>query len=430
MARSCDVLVLGGGPAGSTAAILLARQGWKVTLLEKEHFPRFHIGESLLPFGNTLLQELGVWDDLVRGGFTVKPGADFHAGDGNGMLRSDFRRFLGDEFGRTFQVDRASFDHLLIRRAAAAGAEVHEGTRAEIEVLDETGVRVIAHGPEGGESWEARWLLDCTGRDAVLGRHLGLPKSDLGMEKKLAVYAHFRGVRRNDGPWEGNISIVRLEGGWFWIIPLREGITSVGLVQPIARYREAGGVPQEVFARACAASPEMRFRMKASERASDWHTTSDYTFRHHRTAGPRWVLCGDAAGFIDPIFSSGVRVAMQSAGHAAELVGTGLREGRPLRSPEQAAYHRKFTRMTGAFLRMIRMFYDNHGFEVFISASELLGIRRAVVDVVGGNTEPSWGVRWRQELFFLICRLQRWVRLAPRLPLFRSPVRPEAAPAP
>jgi len=427
MAEARDVVVLGGGPAGSTAAILLAREGWKVTLLEKERFPRFHIGESLLPFGNTLLKDLGIWEDLVQGGFTVKPGADFHAGDGHGMLRSDFSRFLGEEFGRTFQVDRASFDHLLLRKAGEAGAEVREGTRAEVVELGSGGVRVRAHGESGAEDYEARWLLDCTGRDATVGRHLGLPKSDLGMAKKLAVYAHFRGVRRNEGAWEGNISIVRLEGGWFWIIPLREGITSVGLVQPMARFREAGGEPREVFERACTGSPEMRFRMKAAERASDWHITSDYTFRHHRTAGARWILCGDAAGFIDPIFSSGVRVAMESAARAARLAGRCLKEGRGLSASEQADYHRKFVRMTGAFLRMIRMFYDNHGFEVFINASGLLGLQRAVVDVVGGNTEPSWGVKWRQELFFAICRLQRWVKFAPRLPLFTAAARARAA---
>lgn len=419
-APSYDVIIAGGGPAGSTAGIILAQAGKKVLILEREKFPRFHIGESLLPYGNDLLKELGIWDRLMRDGHIVKPGADFVPADSQGLQRSDFGRFLGAEHAAAFQVDRASFDQLLLDRAREAGCEVREETRAEVTALTPDGVAVRTHHADGVGEAAARWLVDATGRDILVGRREGLPKSDLKLDKKIAVFAHFEGVRRNEGKWAGNITIVRRRGGWFWVIPLRNGITSVGLVQKLADFKASGLKPEESFQQAVTDSAEMRFRMKNASVTGEWHVASDYTFRHHKMSGRRWILAGDAAGFIDPIFSSGVRVAMQSGHDAAKLVARADAAGRGLTWWEQRTYRKSFEQMTGTFLRMIRMFYDDRGFEVFLNPTRFLGLQQAVVDIVGGNGRPAFSVRWRQHVFFAFCVLQRWFRVVPPLPMFQS----------
>ncbi len=417
---SYDVIIAGGGPAGSTAGITLAQQGKKVLILEREKFPRFHIGESLLPYGNDLLKKLGIWEQLERDSHIVKPGADFVPADSQGLQRSDFGRFLGPEYATAFQVDRASFDQLLLDRAREVGCEVHEETRAEIVALTSEGVTVKAHDASGSREVTAGWLVDATGRDILLGRREALPRTDLNMEKKIAVYAHFEDVRRNEGKWAGNITIVRRKGGWFWIIPLRNGITSVGLVQMLSEFKASGLKPEEFFLSAVESSAEMVFRMKSAAPLGEWHVTSDYTFRHRVMSGSRWILVGDAAGFIDPIFSSGVRVAMQSGHDAAQLLVGADGAGRGLSWWERRRYQQSFEQMTGTFLRMIRMFYDDRGFEVFLNPTRFLGLQQAVVDIVGGNGHPSWSVRCRQHVFFTFCRLQRWFRIVPPLPLFKA----------
>ncbi len=415
---SWDVIIAGGGPAGCTAGILLGRAGLRVLILEREKFPRFHIGESLLPYGNGLLRELGVWDRLVRDGFVPKFGADFVAADSAGMVRSDFGRFLGAPLAHTFQVDRASFDAMLMERAREEGCEVREETRGEIVELGRSGVQLRAVSGGGTREESGRWLVDAAGRGSLAGRFLALGRTGLGMAKRIAVFSHFEGVRRNEGKWEGNTTVVRREDGWFWIIPLREGRTSVGLIQELGAYRRRGLEREAAFARAVAESAEMRYRMDGAREVGGWHVESDYTFRHLRLAGERWILAGDAAGFIDPIFSSGVRVAMESARDAARLVMGAAAAGRGLTGWERFGYRRRFERMTGRFLRMIKTFYDDRGFEVFMNPGGRLDMQRAVVDIVGGNTSPRWDVLAAQELFFLACRVHGHFRLVPPLPVF------------
>lgn len=202
---------------------------------------------------------------------------------------------------------------------------------------------------------------------------------------------------------------------WCWFIPLNADKTSVGLVQLLADFKQQGVGIEESFQQAVAAHTELRFRLKRAERLIPFHTEGEYTFRFHRAAGPRWLLAGDAAGFIDPIFSSGVMVALRSSQRAVQAILAADAASRPLSAREQGGYTRDVHKMTNSFLAMIRMFYDRRAFEVFMGPSPVLGLPRAVVNLVGGNTDLPWNLRWRVWVFYALCRLQRHRAFAPPL---------------
>jgi flavin-dependent dehydrogenase len=268
---------------------------------------------------------------------------------------------------------------------------------------------------------QARWIVDGSGRTSVVGHALKVPKNDLGMPKKLAVFSHFKNVFRNEGAAAGHIIIVRLENGWFWFIPLDSEKTSVGLVQTIDSLKAQGLKPEESFQKAVEENTEIRFRMKKAERLESFRTESDYTFRHEVAAGPRWLLAGDAAGFIDPIFSSGVMVALRSSQLAAKAILKADAEGRALSSSEQNTYTRGVKKMTSCFLNMIRMFYDRSAFEVFMGPHPKLDMPRAALNLVAGNTDLSWDLQWRVWVFYAMCKLQKYFAFAPRLSFEESP---------
>ncbi|SDU05049.1 clorobiocin biosynthesis protein Clo-hal [Verrucomicrobium sp. GAS474] len=414
-----DLVVIGGGPAGSTAAALLAAAGKKVLVLEREAFPRFHIGESLLPYGNDVLKELGLWEKLHAGGFMPKYGAEFTLGNAAGIQRFLFRRNLAPEYGQTFQVERAKFDHLLLQNAEEKGAVVLQQSKVTSLATTESGATVTYEREGASATVTASWLLDASGRTALLGNALKLPKDDLGMRKKIAVFSHFKGVYRNEGEAAGHITIVRLEDAWCWFIPLDAEKTSVGLVQYLDAFKAAGRTPEESFHHAVSAHTELRFRLKDAARLRDFHTEGEYTFRFDRAAGPRWLLAGDAAGFIDPIFSSGVMVALRSSQLAAKAILKADADAVPrgLTGGEQRRYTREVKKMTTTFLNMIRMFYDRSSFEVFMAPRAPAGLLRAVLHLVAGDTNLSWPIRWRVRAFYALCRLQRHRAIAPRLTL-------------
>ncbi len=210
-----DAIIVGGGPGGSTAGALLAKGGSRVLVLEREVFPRFHIGESLLPFGNDVLQESGAWPKIQAAGFQPKYGAEFFVGNGSRWQRFWFAQGLVPGYAQTFQVERSKFDQVLLDHAASCGCEVRQGCAAKQVARESDGWRVTtAEGEARG-----RWLVDASGRDTFLGRTLNLEKKPLDIPKRIAVYAHFKGVYRNPGNAEGHITIVRLKDGWFWLIP-------------------------------------------------------------------------------------------------------------------------------------------------------------------------------------------------------------------
>lgn len=414
--ETIDVLVGGGGPGGCAAAIHLARAGLRVTLLEREAHPRFRIGESLLPYGNDLLRELGVWDRIrADGGFMIKRGAEFCTADGAHAQRFSFARGLGADNAFTYQVERSRFDAILFSQAAAEGCVTRE--RAAITALRPADDHVEVDYHEAGvpRTVRARYFVDATGRDAIAGRLLALSKRATQATRRVATYAHFRGVARNEGETAGNIIIVRAPGGWFWFIPLDAEKTSVGYVRRVADFKAAGLSPGDDFAAAAARFPAIAERLRGAERVGDFHTTGDYSYRFASFAPhPRVMLAGDAAGFVDPIFSSGVMMALKSARLAARLIVA--RRGGSIGAWSRRRYTADVRRMMDLYGGIIEAFYDDPSFEIFMHPEPIWNLQLAVLAVVGGNTELPWSLRWRLGAFHVFRRVQRWVPLAPRLP--------------
>lgn len=411
-----DVLIIGGGPAGSTAAAFARQRGLSVLLFEKETFPRFRIGESLLPHGNALLRESGVWPAVERAGFVRKYGALFATADGAVQKEVLFSDGIVRGLESTFQVERSRFDALLLDHARALGAEVRTG-HTVVTVRSDPGAGAAEadiRRPDGSvERVTARWILDAAGREhhhpSGLKQELDPPR----LARRVAVYSHFLGVPRAPGRAAGHTVVVRLEQGWFWLIPISEEKTSVGLVAPVEALRRAGGDAASFFQQEVARSAKLRDLMAGATATQPFRVTADYSYFRRRLAGPRELLLGDAGGFLDPIFSSGVYVALYSARRAVELVARAHAEGRALNAGEQSRYTRTLKHHAGVFEALIRAFYDNDSFAVFMSPRPPLRIDRGVNSIVAGHARLTWPIWWRLKVFLLVCRLQK------RLPLAR-----------
>lgn len=403
-----DVIIVGGGPGGSTAGSVLAKAGKRVLILERERFPRFHVGESLIPYGNDVLREIGAFEKLAQQGFMEKLGAEFVLGNSKAAINIVFGRYLKSGYAQTFQVERSKFDHLLLENAESLGCEVWQDAKVKSAQVTEEGATVTCEKDGQTHEISSQWILDASGRDAFLGRQLQLPKTDLGLPKKFATFAHFRGVKRNDAPYHGHITIVRLDFGWFWMIPLDAEKTSIGLVQTLDHFKSTGLTPGECFEHVVSTSTELQRRMAGAERVNEYHFAGDYTYRHLQNAGPRWLLIGDAAGFIDPIFSSGVMLAIRSGHAAAKEVAAADAKGGPLSARAQKRYTKRVGEMCQVFLNMIRMFYNNTSFEVFMDADPPKGMEWAVNNLVAGNTRMGWRLRLQVWLFYTVCTLHRY----------------------
>lgn len=400
-----DVIVIGGGPAGSTAATLLAQQGLSVTLLERERFPRFQIGESLLPYNNDLFARLGVTDQLLAGDYFPKYGAQFITGDGGIEYTFRFDQRLRDPYRRSFQVKRAEFDHLLLKNAEQHGVDVRQETPVTSLDLSDPEKAVV-------NGLEARFVVDASGHGSVVGARVG-GRYEMESLKKIAFFAHYKGVPRPEGKNAGNTIIVVLRNAWFWLIPVTGDLMSVGLVVDREHYLRCGLQPQELLEQTIASSPFLAERMKDAERVTQIHARKDFSFRMRNIIGPNYALAGDAAGFLDPIFSTGVFMAMKSADMVSAAVAERLGKGS---MKKLTAYEREINRGLDEYLRFIEHFYRREFLEVFLHPSERWGMLDAIVGVLGGDVFHARDKRFRLALFFFLVKLQKLLgTIAPRI---------------
>ena len=327
--QTVDVIVIGGGPAGSTAASLLADQGKRVVLFEKAKFPRFHIGESLLPANLPLLERLGVNDEVAAIAMP-KYGVEFVSPWHSHRTTLEFAECWDKSMPKAYQVRRADFDDILLRNARKRGVEVHEQHKVStVEFLpDHAGARVSVQ-DEHGESRQlaCSYVLDASGRDTFLANKL---KSKLKNPKhnSAAVFAHVQGAARLAGKQEGNITIFWFEHGWFWFIPLTDGVTSVGAVCWPYYLKSRKTDLAQFFHDSVALCPPLAERLKGARLVSEVEATGNYSYSNERTHGANYLLLGDAFAFIDPIFSSGVFLAMNSGVAAAQTVAECFAEPR------------------------------------------------------------------------------------------------------
>lgn len=406
-----DVAVIGGGPAGSTAATLLARAGRQVAVFEKERFPRFHIGESLLPRSLPTLARLGVLEKIESGAFVRKFGAGISSGCGKRDVRFYFKDGFRSRGDHAFQVERAGFDKILLDHAAQSGAHVHEQTSVSEVALDKDCVRLKT--TKG--HFEARYLLDCSGRNALVGSQLRMkrPYADLN---KFAVFAHYEDVPRPDGI-DGTLTrMVRTPDTWFWLIPLSPTKMSVGVVMDTETFRSRKSSPESVLEAEIAATPPLRDQLSGCRRCTPVHTSGDYSYCNERLHGERWLLAGDAAGFIDPIFSSGVFLAILGAEQAADSISAALID--PKSAPTRfARYERQMRSIMRIYLDFVRAWYRQEFVETVLSPRNILDIVPAVNAVLAGNVDHSIALSWRLALFRTIVKIQRYIPLCPRLAL-------------
>jgi flavin-dependent dehydrogenase len=406
----CDVAVVGGGPAGATVSAFLARAGLAVVCFEREQFPRFHVGESLLPASLPLFDRLGVRQQVEAAGFQRKNGAVFAEEASGREVTLNFRR--GPSWDdHAYNVPRADFDRLLLDHATKEGAVVREGAEVREVALHDTGARLTVDSGRGaGEEVEAAFLVDASGRDALVASRLGrrMPLPDIG---KAALFAHYRGARRWSGRMEGHLRAYLFDDGWFWWIPFSGDLTSVGVVLHRRAFRDRRGSLEGLFEDMVAASPAVSGGLAGATRVTPVHRVANFSYRTEPAVGDRFVAIGDAVVFVDPVFSTGVYVAMQSAELAAGVIVRAFRDGE-FRAGRFDGYRRRVEAGTALFFEFIERYYDPAFLDVFFAPHPPAVLKDALTTIFAGGAflgRPLWlrarlacvraavaGTRWRR----------------------------------
>ncbi|MCB1063568.1 MAG: tryptophan 7-halogenase [Verrucomicrobiae bacterium] len=410
-----DAIIVGGGPAGATAAWFLAKAGKRALVIEKETFPRFHIGESLLPYNLPLFEEMGLMPALRGAGFMEKYGAQFVLPDGSQRAEIEFGKGRFTDQPMSYQVERSKFDDILLRHAEAAGVEVREGMSVkDFQIEEGTGVTVTAQNGGPPEDFRAKFLIDASGTANLTGNREGL-KEGYGNHRKFAIYGHFTGIPLpEDSRKRGDILIYRLKDAWFWFIPLSDDKVSLGMVVDRSVLQSRDLTPEERFGETVARCPELRDRLARAERVGPLRTIADFTYHNRRFVSPHLVRIGDAAGFLDPIFSSGVFLAMQTGKSGAVEVAAAIDQNLAI-TPGLRRYEKRTRRYLRTYFEMIENFYRQPFIDFLFQTDGKWGMPDAVVAILAGQLDGGWSVRWRLRLFFLLVKLQARFPVVERL---------------
>ena len=398
----CDVAVIGGGPAGSTAAALLARRGYRVIALEKAHHPRFHIGESLLPMNLPVFERLGVLDK-VRALGVFKPGADFEAENERGYNTYAFARAIGNSPPHAYQVWRQDFDKMLYEHARECGADAREGHEVvNVEQRGARETRLDVHTDDGRRySLQASYVVDASGRDALLSTKRKLRRKN-SQHQSAAIFGHYHGAERRAGEDAGNISIYSFEHGWMWMIPLPDGVMSVGAVCRPDYLKQRKGRTVEFLRDTLKRSPALWRRVaKAELIGNEVRVTGNYSYDSTQMGGLGWVLIGDAFAFLDPVFSSGVYLAMSGAEQAVDVVDAALREP----AAEMALLRKLEKRQRAGMDRFSFFIYRFNGpvlQQMFRHPRNSWQLEQSVISMLAGDLFDTPKVLWRLKLFKLV----------------------------
>ena len=381
-----DGIVLGGGPAGATAATVLAQHGHRVLLLERDHFPRYHVGESLMPYTWFTFERLGVLDWFEKAGCPTKHSVQFVSTSGKVSDPFYFFQTIKHPSATTWQVLRSDFDQMMLSNASAKGVEVRHGvTVRDVVTEGDRVVGVRAHQKDGStEVLHARAVVDATGRDALLASKLGLKKRDPDLNK-IAIFTYFQGAKRDPGIDAGATTVAYIpEKGWFWYIPLANDVVSVGVVaEADYLYRETRD-PEEVFCREATQCAWIADHIAQGTYLGPIRVTGEFSYRSSHAAGDGFCLVGDAFSFLDPVFSSGVFLALKSGEMAADAIHQGLTQDGRVTAATFETYERDLRWALDRFRQLVLAFYsETFSFGGFVRAHP--DLHPQLVDALVGN---------------------------------------------
>jgi flavin-dependent dehydrogenase len=408
--HNTDVLIIGGGPAGTTFGSLMKMRGWDVTLLEKEYHPRFHIGESLLPMNLPILERLGVLEE-VRGIGVPKFGADFTVGNSNATQKTfRFSVALGESPDHAFEVRRSQFDQILFEHCRQTGVRALEGIRVQkVEAIDHKSHKVEAIDAKGeSHVWKTRFLVDASGRDTFLSSANGWKKRN-PKHASAAIFGHFRGVKRRAGKDQGNISIYWFNHGWIWMIPLQDDIMSIGAVCYPQHFRTRSGSLDEFLLETLEELTETKQRMENAKAIMPAQATGNYSYLSERMCGPGYLLVGDAFAFIDPVFSSGVYLAMSSAERGIKVAEAWLNGGHGSYRRACRRYQREIQGGISIFSWFIYRFTSPVMIKLMSNPRNTFQVVQAMISMLAGDVFSNRHVHRRLRLFKTIYSLS-WLR--------------------
>src|SRR5688500_9921565 len=381
-----DVVVIGGGPAGATVSTLVAQQGRRVCLFDRERFPRFHIGESLIPETYWVLKRLHMLPKMQQSHFVKKYSVQFVNATGRQSAPFYFHDNKPHECSQTWQVVRSEFDQMMLDNAREHGVEVHEGVHV-LEVLfdGKRAVGVVVRDADGvRREIHARAVVDAGGQAALLQNRFGLRVWDPVLNKG-AIWTYWKGAYRDSGRDEGATMVLQTDDrrGWFWYIPQHDDVVSVGVVAPFeALFRERGPNHEKTYLEEVDRCSAVKQRISASTRITGYFATRDYSYRSRRVAGDGWVLVGDAFGFLDPLYSSGVLLALKSGELAADAIVEGLKKG-DTSAGQLGAWGDNFNQGVDRMRRLVCEYYDGFSFGNFVR--NYPDLRNTITDLLIGD---------------------------------------------